>query len=442
MAMTGLFSGVDPELIRQQEAEKRQGNNLALAQSSNPFASTMFTGLNLADELRNKTADVFGNPIADSPAVAAAKEEKLLEEEVARMVMEGRKAGKQNSEIAAEVQAFLQGKGKFNKAEQMRTNLITEEQTAAKNAAEIEAKKATALKDTAQAGAKEKQVAALKAALKKRFPKMDDEVADGVARDENAFRDYMTGKEVATGDGIYMVRPDGSKEYIGKAIDRSTNVEVNQGDKAMLKTFGENVITAERVAQQGAMFVNSLQQTKRELAVAVEGAGKFSGDIGNAQQYIAQNLEAVGLLPPGSYKEKLTNTKTFKAKLAQLLLDKTGGKIGAGFSNTDLDTVKSAIGQVETNPEALFKILDSLEATTREAVKRAAAEAKRSARIASSGVYEEPDYSVPPVMAPQAPPKAPVPQGKPGGAAERIMQNPQLAAEFEEYRRKKQQGAQ
>lgn len=368
MATTGLFSGVDPELIRQQEAEKRQGNNLALAQSSNPFASTMFTGLNLADELRNKTADVFGNPISDSPAVAAAKEEKLLEEEVARMVMEGRQAGKKNSDIAQEVQAFLQGKGKFNKAEQMRTNLITEEQAAAKSAAEVEAKKAQALKDTEAAGAASKASANRKAGLKKKFPEMSDEMATSLSQDEGAFKAAMVGEKVETSEGVYLVFPDGSKVRIGSAVDRSSKTYVDmtqKGNQAFVETVGKELPAIESSIQTNNQFIGVIQQAKDKAIETIATKDRYTGGLAEAQRFIASALDSLGMLPPNEV-EKLVKSDAFASEAANLLLTKTGGKIGAGFSNSDKDTIEKSIGTALQNPRALLQILTNLEKTTKK----------------------------------------------------------------------------
>lgn len=363
MQAQGLFSSADPNLIRQKEEQARQANNLTLAQSSNPFASTMFTGLNLADELRSKTADVFGNPIPDSPAVAAAKEEKGLEEEVAKMVMEGRQQGKDNATIAQEVQQFLAGRGKFNKAEQYRTQLASEQLAADKGAAEIDLKKAQAGKENANAKKLEAEAAFAAtsvtdrvAAIRARFPNIDPKVAQATALDKESFADMMVGKEVETAEGVFMVRPDGSKERIGSPTDRSTKVSIdNTGQKAISTQAAPELLKVQAQLDDIPTKLNIIDSQLK----AVKTKPMITGSMADTRIAVSSALEALGVQTPENI-QKIADTKNFFAAQKDLVLSDLNGKLGAGVSNTDRDFITAKFGELTDNPLALKQILERI----------------------------------------------------------------------------------
>jgi hypothetical protein len=378
--MNGLFTGVNPELVRQQEMEKRQGNNLALAQSKDPFASTMFTGLNLADELRNKVADVFGNPIADSPAVEAAKEEKMLEEEVAKMVFQGRQAGKTNAMIATEVQQFLAGRGKFNKAEQYRTQIASEEQTAAKTEAEIEAKKAQALKDTEAAGRPAKTIADRVAGLKKKFPTMDQDIAQSFAQDESAFKAAMVGEKVETAEGVFLVTPDGNKIRIGSPVDRKTTVSVDVGTKAALSAAGPELIKTQSALDE---IPGKIKAVDNQIK-AVQGKPMITGAFAEQKIAIANAFASAGLSTPENM-EKLTNSQTFTAAQKNLVLKDLDNKLGSAISDGDRKFIESKFGELNTNPKALEEILTRIRDVYLEDARKLQTKEKRLLTAVNSG---------------------------------------------------------
>jgi len=110
--MEGLFSGLTPQQVMEQERQARSGLNLSLARSADPLAGTLFRGAETADALRMNVADIFGNPMPESAAVKAAKEQEGFRNEIARMMQEGVASGEPREETAKKIQSFLLSKGK------------------------------------------------------------------------------------------------------------------------------------------------------------------------------------------------------------------------------------------------------------------------------------------------------------------------------------------
>lgn len=162
--MEGLFSGLTPQQVMEQERQARSKLNLSLAQSADPLTGTMFRGLESASALGRNVADIFGNPIQESAAVTAAKEQEGFRNEIARMMQEGVASGEPREETAKRIQSFLLSKGKVAEAEQMRAQGITESQLASKSAAEVGLKGAqttaalAAAKASEAAAAREKSI--------------------------------------------------------------------------------------------------------------------------------------------------------------------------------------------------------------------------------------------------------------------------------------------
>jgi len=153
--MEGLFSGLTPQQVMEQERQARSGLNLSLARSADPLAGTLFRGAETADALRMNVADIFGNPMPESAAVKAAKEQEGFRNEIARMMQEGVASGEPREVTAKKIQSFLLSKGKVAEAEQMRAQGITESQMASKSTAEIGLKEAQTTAALAAANASE-----------------------------------------------------------------------------------------------------------------------------------------------------------------------------------------------------------------------------------------------------------------------------------------------
>lgn len=135
--MEGLFSGLTPQQVAEQERQAQSNLNLKLAMSPDPLTGTMFRGYQSAEALGRNVADIFGNPIQESAAVKTAKEQEGLRNEIARMMQEGVASGEPREETAKKIQSFLLSRGKVAEAEQMRAQGITESQLASKSAAEV-----------------------------------------------------------------------------------------------------------------------------------------------------------------------------------------------------------------------------------------------------------------------------------------------------------------
>jgi hypothetical protein len=153
--MEGLFSGLTPQQVMEQERQARSNLNLNLAQSRDPLSGTLFRGAETADALRMNVADIFGNPMPESAAVKAAKEQEGFRNEIARMMQEGVASGEPREETAKKIQSFLLSRGKVAEAEQMRAQGITESQMASKSTAEIGLKEAQTTAALAAAKASE-----------------------------------------------------------------------------------------------------------------------------------------------------------------------------------------------------------------------------------------------------------------------------------------------
>lgn len=158
--MEGLFSGLTPQQVMEQERQARSNLNLNLAQSRDPLSGTLFRGAETADALRMNVADIFGNPMPESAAVKTAKEQEGFRNEIARMMQEGVASGETREETAKKIQSFLLSRGKVAEAEQMRAQGITESQLASKSAAEVGLKGAQTT--AALAAAKASEAAAKK----------------------------------------------------------------------------------------------------------------------------------------------------------------------------------------------------------------------------------------------------------------------------------------
>lgn len=156
--MEGLFSGLTPQQVMEQERQAQSNLNLKLAQSADPLTGTMFRGFQSAEALGRNVADIFGNPVQESASVKAAREQEGFRNEISRMMQEGVASGEPREVTAKKIQSFLLSKGKLAEAEQMRAQDIIEQQTAAKSTAEVGLKGAQTT--AAMAAAKASEAAA------------------------------------------------------------------------------------------------------------------------------------------------------------------------------------------------------------------------------------------------------------------------------------------
>lgn len=352
MQAQGLFSGVNPDLVAQLEQQNRQKTNLDLAQASNPFASTLFTGLNLADQFKNQVSDVFGNPVEESAAVKAAKEEQSLEKEVAAMVMQGRQQGKDNATIAQEVQQFLLSRGKFQKAEQARMQQMTEEQTGAKSAAEVSAKEAQAAKYNAEA----------EAALKEKLPSFGSD-AEAVTR--ALFGGNRTYKDLAPTEAKkvldYLRQQDLEKAKAGSSQVRVDLTDASKKIDAMNAVA--KIPAAERAQQKGVAATEALSLLSSNSAFGAAAAKQVIASMFGDSQKAASEIQA--LSNTGDLPERIANrvlgflngqvsdvTKEDMKKVAQLILERQK-KIYTNATKAGAEVLQSQGLRIPTFEEAV-----------------------------------------------------------------------------------------
>lgn len=366
VAPTGLFSGLTPEMAAAQEEEKRRKTNLELAQSANPLAGSLYSSYNMADQMQGQIRDIFGNTPEDSPQVRQAKEEQTTQQEIAALMAEANSQGLSKADTAKKIKEYLLSKNKVDKAmqyEQMNLNADKTQSEINKNTAATETSQQEALLKRAEL----LQPATRLEALKRNFPKVDPKILEGAAQDAKSFVEFMTGKTVETQEGVYNLRPVGEKERIGSSVDRSVKVinTPEKGNAAFVQKVGESLPAIETSINNNNQFISSLQQAKDKAIATAVNKDRYTGAAGEAQRFVASTLSSFGLLPPDQV-EKLVKSDAFESEAANLLLTKTGGKIGAGFSNTDLAAVKAAVGNSLQNPRALIQIISELEKTTLE----------------------------------------------------------------------------
>lgn len=335
--MEGLFSGLTPQQVMEQERQARSGLNLSLAQSADPLSGTLFRGAETADALKRNVADIFGNPIQESAAVQAAKEKEGFRNEIARMMQEGVASGEPREETAKRIQSFLLSKGKVAEAEQMRAQGITESQTASKSAAEI--------------GLKEAQTTAALAAAK--------------ASEEAANRD----KSINYG----VDNESYSKEYFGKKFKDLTPQEagkVNRTIEAMKNanaaanrsttTFIQNPDPSKRIDALNSVF--STPQPVKETVKVGNAAIKAMTLLNSDKAFDQVMAEQVMATLFG-------DSETSKSELARLL---NTGDIATRVANTftrlisgtpsDLtkEEMKEAVKAVYQHQEKAFNGLTSI----------------------------------------------------------------------------------
>lgn len=339
--MEGLFSGLTPQQVMEQERQARSKLNLSLAQSADPLSGTLFRGAETADALRRNVADIFGNPIQESAAVTAAKEQEGFRNEIARMMQEGIAAGEPREETAKKIQSFLLSKGKVAEAEQMRAQGITEAQTASKATAEVGLKEAQTTKALAEAN-------------RQKIPAYGP--------------DYEGAAKTKGGKTFDQLTPEEAIQVIKEVNDRK--VEVAKG--AVANTVATDIVKANvdllnKVQQKivdNSEFIQSIEEARSKTELPM-----ITGSAAEKRLAISKYFSDLGF---GSVlsAEKIKNTESFSAAQTDLLLKKIGGSLGAQISDKDRETIKEMMGSIEQNPASLNAIFDYLKqmSITRENV--------------------------------------------------------------------------
>jgi len=329
--MEGLFSGLTPQQVMEQERQARSKLNLSLAQSADPLSGTLFRGAETADALKRNVADIFGNPIQESAAVQAAREQEGFRNEIARMMQEGIAAGEDRAVTAKKIQDYLLSKGKLAEAEQMRTQGITETQKATEEAAKVGKLEAETKKALAEAN-------------RQKIPEYGN-LYEGAAKTKG-------GKTFA------QLTPEEAAQVIKEVNDRQ--VEVAKG--AVANTVATDVVKG------NLKLLNDVQQklvTNSDYIQSIEDARSrtelpmVTGSAAEKRLAISKYFSALGFGSTLSL-EKIKNTESFAAAQTDLLLKKIGGSLGAQISDSDRKTIQTMMGTIEQNPESLNAIFDYL----------------------------------------------------------------------------------
>lgn len=328
--MEGLFSGLTPQQVMEQERQARSKLNLSLAQSADPLTGTMFRGLESASALGRNVADIFGNPIQESAAVTAAKEQETFRNEIARMMQEGIAAGEPRDITAKKIQSFLLSKGKVAEAEQMRAQGIAETQKGAESTAKIAELEAKTKKELADA-ARQKIPAygadyeAAAKTLGKEFSELTSTEAARVIKEVNDRK-----VEVAKG-----------------AVANTVATDVVKGNLKLLNDVQQKLVT-------NSDYIQSIEDARSRTELPM-----ITGSAADKRLAISKYFSDLGFGSTLSA-EKIKNTESFSAAQTDLLLKKIGGSLGAQISDKDRETVQKMMGSVEQNPESLNAIFDYL----------------------------------------------------------------------------------
>lgn len=404
--MEGLFSGLTPQQVMEQERQARSGLNLSLARSADPLSGTLFRGAETADALKRNVADIFGNPIQESAAVQAAKEQEGFRNEIARMMQEGVASGEPREETAKKIQSFLLSKGKVAEAEQMRAQGITETQKAAKSTAEISELEAKATKALAEANRQKiptygADYEAAAKALGTTFDKLTPEQAAKVVKEVNDRK-----VEVAKGAVANTIATD----VVKANVDLLNKVQQKIVDNSeYIKS-----IEAARARTELPMITGSAAE--KRLAIS-----KYFSDLGFGSVLSA---------------EKIKNTEAFAAAQTDLLLNKIGGSLGSQISDSDRKTIQTMMGTIEQNPESLNAIFDYLKqiAISKENVLLRQQDKFAEAINTQKPVRISPSDLRGGTPMPELPPKPqPRPKQKLNPKTEAFLSNPANAAAFEKW---------
>jgi len=329
--MEGLFSGLTPQQVMEQERQARSKLNLSLAQSADPLAGTLFRGAETADALRRNVADIFGNPIQESAAVTAAKEQETFRNEIARMMQEGIAAGEPRDITAKKIQSFLLSKGKVAEAEQMRAQGITEAQTATEATAKVGKLEAETKKALAEANRQKIPAygslyeAAAKTKGGKTFDQLTPEEATQVIKEVN----------------------DRAVEVAKGAVANTVATDVVKGNLKLLNDVQQKLVT-------NSDYIQSIEDARSRTELPM-----ITGSAAEKRLAISKYFSDLGFGSTLSA-EKIKNTESFSAAQTDLLLKKIGGSLGAQISDKDRETVQKMMGSVEQNPESLNAIFDYL----------------------------------------------------------------------------------
>lgn len=405
--MEGLFSGLTPQQVMEQERQARSKLNLSLAQSADPLAGTLFRGAETADALRRNVADIFGNPIQESAAVTAAKEQETFRNEIARMMQEGIAAGEPRDITAKKIQSFLLSKGKVAEAEQMRAQGITEAQTATEATAKVGKLEAETKKALAEAN-------------RQKIPAYGP--------------DYEGAAKTKGGKTFDQLTPEEAAQVIKEVNDRK--VEVARG--AVANTIATDIVKANvdllnKVQQKivdNSEFIQSIEEARSKTELPM-----ITGSAAEKRLAISKYFSDLGF---GSVlsAEKIKNTESFSAAQTDLLLKKIGGSLGAQISDKDRETIKGMMGSIEQNPASLNAIFDYLKQI---AVSRENVLLKQQDKFAEAINTQKPVRISPADLRggtpmPELPPKPqPRPKQKLNPKTEAFLSNPANAANFEKW---------
>ena len=328
--MEGLFSGLTPQQVMEQERQARSGLNLSLAKSADPLTGTMFRGFESAEALGRNVADIFGNPIQESAAVKAAREQEGFRNEISRMMQEGVASGEDRATTAKKIQDYLLSKGKVAEAEQMRTQGITETQKATEEAAKIGKLEAETKKALAEAN-------------RQKIPTYG--------------ADYEAAAK-ALGTTFDKLTPEQAAKVVKEVNDRK--VEVAKG--AVANTIATDVVKANvdllnKVQQKivdNSTYIQSIDDARSRTELPM-----ITGAAADKRLAISKYFSDLGFGSTLSL-EKIKNTESFAAAQTDLLLKKIGGSLGAQISDSDRKTIQTMMGTIEQNPESLNAIFDYL----------------------------------------------------------------------------------
>lgn len=404
--MEGLFSGLTPQQVMEQERQARSKLNLSLAQSADPLSGTLFRGAETADALKRNVADIFGNPIQESAAVQAAKEQEGFRNEIARMMQEGIAAGEDRTITAKKIQNYLLSKGKVAEAEQMRAQGITEAQTATESTAKVGKLEAETKKAVAEAN-------------RQKIPDFGYKY-EGAARAKGKNFSELTAEEA-----LQVIKEVNDRE-IGIASAGVANTIATDVVKA-------NVDLLNKVQQKivdNSTYIQSIDDARSRTELPM-----VTGSAAEKRLAISKYFSALGFGSTLSL-EKIKNTESFAAAQTDLLLKKIGGSLGAQISDSDRKTIQTMMGTIEQNPESLNAIFDYLKQI---ALRQENSLLKQQDNFAKAINTQKPVMISPSDLRggtpmPELPPKPqPRPKQKLNPKTEAFLSNPANAAAFEKW---------
>lgn len=128
-------------------------------------------------------------------------------------------------------------------------------------------------------------------------------------------------------------------------------IQKTEGAKLRAKQYADLEAQIQSAGTQAQQNIDNLNVTK----TALSGSGVYTGPGAERFLQLKQTLDAIGY--PG-LKEGIANTEFFRSMSNKMVTAATGGSLGAGVSNADVNFLRQAQANIGTTKEGNNKIID------------------------------------------------------------------------------------